>query len=66
MEIIRQMPATRLIASHDLDFIYDTCQRVILLYQGRIVGQGSVQEILTDEKKLQTYDLELPLRFSNK
>ena len=57
---INQLPQTKIIASHDLDMILDTCQRVILLSQGQIVADGPVEEILYDQKLLEENRMELP------
>ena len=54
-----------LIASHDLDFIYDTCDRVVLLYEGHIAADGPAEEILHDGALLSDCNLELPLRFQS-
>ncbi len=54
---------TCLITSHDLDMIYDTCERTILLNKGQIVADGKTEQILKDEALLQANDLELPLKF---
>ena len=43
---IRRLPQTKLIASHDLDMILDTCQRVILLSRGRIVADGDRKSVV--------------------
>ena len=57
---IRRLPQTRLIASHDLDMILDTCDRVILLSGGRIAADGPAQQILRDRELLETHRMELP------
>jgi cobalt/nickel transport system ATP-binding protein len=57
---IRSLPQTRLIASHDLDMILDTCDRVILLSQGRIAADGPADEILRDRTLLEAHRMELP------
>ncbi len=62
IQILRQLSCAQLIASHDLDFIWDTCDRVILLYQGRVIQAGPAQEILADRDLLERSGLELPLR----
>lgn len=62
IRILRQLPCTQLIASHDLDFIWDSCDQVILLYQGRVVKAGAAREILADQGLLEQSGLELPLR----
>lgn len=63
IEILRGLPCGMLIASHDLDFIYDTCSRVVLLHEGRVAADGPADRILRDGELLAKCDLELPLRF---
>ena len=57
---IRRLKQTKLIASHDLDMILDTCQRVILLSGGKIVADGPVEEILCNRELLEINRMELP------
>ena len=57
---IRALPQTKLITSHDLDMILDTCRRVILLDRGRIVADGPADEILRDKELLEAHRMELP------
>lgn len=59
--ILNDMPETKVIASHDLDMILDTCERTVLLAEGKIICQGDTTEILRDRELLETYGLELPL-----
>lgn len=58
---IKDLDMTRLIASHDLDMILDTCSRVILIGGGRVVADGPAEEILSDKKLLEANRMELPL-----
>ena len=60
---IRSLPRTKIITSHDLDMIYDTCSRVILLSQGTVAADGPAEEILKDRELLEANRMELPLRF---
>jgi len=62
IDIIRGLPQTRLITSHDLDMILDTCDRVILLAGGRIAADGPAEALLRDRALLEANRLELPLR----
>lgn len=62
IDIICGLPQTRLITSHDLDMIMDTCDRVILLSGGRIAADGPAEDILRDRALLEAHRLELPLR----
>ena len=61
---IRKLPQTKLVTSHDLDMIYDTCDRVLLLSGGSIAADGPADEILRDRALLEAHRMELPLRFS--
>lgn len=63
IEILRSLPCAMLIASHDLDFINDTCTRVVLLHEGSVAADGPSERILQDGDLLARCDLELPLRF---
>lgn len=63
IHILTELPCAMLIASHDLDFIYDTCDRVVLLHEGRIAADGDAKTLLRDGRLLADCDLELPLRF---
>ena len=60
---IRKLPRTKIITSHDLDMIYDTCGRVILLSGGSVAADGPAEEILRDKELLEANRMELPLRY---
>ena len=64
IRVLNELPGTKIIASHDLDFIYDTCKRVILISDGRITADGPAEELLKDKVLLEHNGLELPLSFS--
>ena len=61
IRIINSLGHLKLIASHDLDFILDTCSRVILLGDGRITADGPASRVLRDQVLLERCGLELPL-----
>jgi branched-chain amino acid transport system ATP-binding protein len=44
------MGTTTLVVAHDLDFIYRLCERVMVLYYGEIIADGSCQEIQNNQK----------------
>jgi cobalt/nickel transport system ATP-binding protein len=56
---------TKIITSHDLDLILETCSRVILVKDGRIESDGPAREILTNAALLESCGLELPLSMKN-
>ncbi|MBE5830845.1 MAG: ABC transporter ATP-binding protein [Butyrivibrio sp.] len=60
--ILNEINSLKLITSHDLDFIMDTCERTVLLDEGRIIADGDTKEILSDGNLLESHGLELPLK----
>ena len=63
IRVINGLPGMKLLASHDLDFIYDTCQRTLVLANGGIVYDGPTEQVLKDKAFLEQYGLRLPLSF---
>jgi len=63
---VNALPQTKLIASHDLDMIWDTCSRVILLSGGRVAADGPAEAILTDRALLEANRMELPLSVASR
>lgn len=61
IRLLNSFSQLKIIASHDLDMILDTCERTIVMWEGRIVCDGSTEEILTDKDFLDSHGLELPL-----
>lgn len=61
INILNSIDALKVIASHDLDMILDTCERTILMNNGRIIKDGRTEEILRDKVLLEDNGLELPL-----
>ena len=57
---VRELPQTKLITSHDLDMILDTCGRVILLSGGGIAADGPADTILRDRALLEAHRMEMP------
>lgn len=60
INVLNDIPVSKLIATHDLDLVLETCDRVILVNNGRIVADGETYVILTDRKLLEDNNLELP------
>lgn len=61
IRILNQFDHLKIIASHDLDMILDTCNRTILMAHGEIMADGKTEEILKDKELLEKNGLELPL-----
>ncbi len=64
IRILNSFEHLKMIASHDLDLILDTCRRTVLIANGEIVADGPTEEILTNQALLEENGLELPLRLS--
>ena len=60
--IVRALPGTKLVATHDLDFVLDTCPRVLVLDAGRLAADGPAELILADTELMERHGLEVPYR----
>jgi cobalt/nickel transport system ATP-binding protein len=58
--VLRLLPATKLIATHDLELAVEICARTIILDHGRIIADGRTVELLSDEKLMLAHGLERP------
>lgn len=61
MMLIRSLPATKLIATHDLEMVLELCDRTVLLDRGRVVADGPSETILGDAKLMEDHGLEIPM-----
>jgi len=52
---------TTLLVTHELSALPITCDRVILMKDGQIWGEGSPEEMLTNEKLSELYDIPTPI-----
>ena len=57
IELLRQLPVTKIIASHDLELVRALCQRTVVLDEGKIVADGSTESILNDILLLKAHGL---------
>jgi cobalt/nickel transport system ATP-binding protein len=58
--LLRSIPATKLIATHDLEIVVELCPRSIILDGGCVVAQGRTAELLDDEPLMLAHGLERP------
>ena len=63
INILNQLNQAKIIASHDLNMIMDTCERTILLSDGKAIKDGNTKEILLDKELMEESGLELPLGY---
>lgn len=57
---LNKLPVTKIIATHGLDMVLETCDRVILLHHGRLAADGPADVLLRDKALMEGNHLELP------
>jgi cobalt/nickel transport system ATP-binding protein len=62
IELVRRLPGTKLIATHDLEMVLDICPRVLVLDGGKIAADGAASELLADPALMEKHGLEVPHR----
>ncbi len=58
--LLRSIPATKIIATHDLELVVELCGRAVVLDEGRLVGEGPTAALLSDEEFMLAHGLEKP------
>ncbi|MBP5321469.1 MAG: ABC transporter ATP-binding protein [Kiritimatiellae bacterium] len=66
IRVMNGMPGTKLIASHDLDMILDTCSRTLLFESGRVIADAPTRDLLSDRAMMEAHGLELPLSMGDR
>ncbi len=46
VDILRALPVTKIIVTHDLPYAYEMCERAVILAEGRVVADGPIEDIL--------------------
>jgi cobalt/nickel transport system ATP-binding protein len=60
IHLLRDLPLTMLISSHDLRMVGELFPRMVVMDEGRIVADGQTGELMKDEKLLEEHGLEKP------
>jgi cobalt/nickel transport system ATP-binding protein len=63
-DILRGLPVTVLMVTHDLPYAMELCDRSVILDEGRIVADGPTATLLADDDLLAAHRLELPFGFA--
>lgn len=61
ISLLRDLPQTKIIATHDLELVVELCDRAFVLDKGELHAEGPVRDILADEDLLVDHQLEMPL-----
>ena len=59
-DILRSLPVSVLMVTHDLLYALELCSRTVLLDEGRVVADGPTRTLLADEALMAAHRLELP------
>jgi cobalt/nickel transport system ATP-binding protein len=57
IEILQKLPHTKIVATHDLTFVAEVCNRVVILKEGRIAAEGALS-LLYDKELMYNCGLE--------
>ena len=60
IELLRELPQTMIVATHDLPMVKELLPRTVIMDGGRVVASGSTAEILADGALLAAHGLEMP------
>lgn len=58
--LLRQLPQTMLVASHDMRLIWDLCERTVVMDGGQVVADGVTRDLLQDASLMEEHGLEVP------
>jgi cobalt/nickel transport system ATP-binding protein len=62
-ELLQGLPITKVVVTHDLPFVFEICDRVVVLEGGKVAADGEAFSILSDEEMLARHGLEMPFGF---
>jgi cobalt/nickel transport system ATP-binding protein len=60
IHLLRDLPMTMLVSSHDLAMVREILPRMVIMDEGRIVADGPTEDLMKDEKLLEAHGLEKP------
>ncbi|HYP40617.1 MAG TPA: ATP-binding cassette domain-containing protein [Chloroflexia bacterium] len=60
INLLRELPQTILVATHDLPLVRDLCPRTVIMDGGTVVADTRTEDILADESLLNAHGLEKP------
>lgn len=61
IEMLKKLPGTMIIASHDIEMLLELCNRAVVLDRGEIAAMGDVGNVLTDVGLLRKHGMDAPL-----
>ncbi len=61
IELIAGLPATLIVATHDLEFVLSLCSRTVLMDGGKAWADGDTRTLMRDAGLMDAHGLEVPL-----
>lgn len=60
INLLRELPLTMLVSSHDMLFVKELFPRMVILDEGRLVSDGTTKDLMENEQLLAAHGLERP------
>lgn len=60
INLLRDLPQTMLVASHDMRLVWELCPRTVILDGGQLVAGGPTSSLLQDAALMERHGLEVP------
>lgn len=60
INLLRELPLTMLVSSHDMLLVYELFPRMVIVDEGRIVADGPTADLMADTALLEVHGLESP------
>lgn len=60
INLIKSFSHTCLIATHDMEMVWDLCERTIMIKDGKVLADGETRILLTDKYLVEQCGLEIP------
>ena len=57
IEVLKGLPITKIVVSHDLEMVEALCQRMVIIDRGRVAADGATADILADQRLLAEHGL---------
>ncbi len=61
INFLKVMNKTLIIATHDMDMVWELCSRAIVMDKGKLIEDGNSSEILSNKEVMDNSSLEVPL-----
>jgi cobalt/nickel transport system ATP-binding protein len=60
IRFLQHSSETMLVSTHDLEFVLEVCDRVLLIDDGRIIADGPPKQVMADQELMEAHGLEKP------